>query len=64
MMGKKTRYSTALFSVPKTGVLIDSPEELVDEVHPRIFKPFEYNDFLQFFHTQDGRRAQSALNAI
>ncbi|CAL9233184.1 unnamed protein product [Arabidopsis halleri] len=64
MMSKKTRYSTGLFSIPKTGVIIDSPEELVDEEHPRIFKPFEYKDFIHFFHTEAGRRAQSALHAF
>ncbi|KFK30903.1 hypothetical protein AALP_AA6G041100 [Arabis alpina] len=64
VMMKKTRYSTALFSVPKAEVIIDSPEELVDEEHPRIFKPFEYNDFINFFHTEAGRRAQSTLQAF
>ncbi|KAG7614959.1 putative 2-oxoglutarate-dependent dioxygenase AOP1 [Arabidopsis thaliana] len=64
MTGKKTRYSTGLFSIPKTGVIIDSPEELVDKEHPRIFKPFEYTDFLHFFQTEAGRIAQSALHAF
>ncbi|KAL1209326.1 putative 2-oxoglutarate-dependent dioxygenase AOP1.2 [Cardamine amara subsp. amara] len=64
MMGKKTRYSTALFSVPKTGVIVDSPEELIDEEHPRIFKPYQYDDFLQFFQTEAGRRAQSPFHAF
>ncbi|CAA0393388.1 unnamed protein product [Arabidopsis thaliana] len=64
MTGEKTRYSTGLFSIPKTGVIIDSPEELVDKEHPRIFKPFEYTDFLHFFQTEAGRIAQSALHAF
>ncbi|VVB07074.1 unnamed protein product [Arabis nemorensis] len=64
VMMKKTRYSTALFSVPKDEVIIDSPEELVDEEHPRIFKPFEYGDFIRFFQTDAGRRAQSTLQAF
>ncbi|KAG2331321.1 hypothetical protein Bca52824_002501 [Brassica carinata] len=46
MTPNKTRYSIALFSTPKLGVIIDSPEELIDEEHPRMFKPFEFNDFL------------------
>ncbi|KFK30901.1 hypothetical protein AALP_AA6G040900 [Arabis alpina] len=61
VMMTKTRYSTALFSVPNPEVTIDSPEELVDEEHPRIFKPFEYNDFVKFFRTEAGRGAQSTL---
>lgn len=63
MMGNKTRYSTALFSVPKLETIIDSPEELVDEEHPRMFKPFDYKDFVHFFHTEAGRKAQSTLHA-
>ncbi|XP_019089078.1 PREDICTED: probable 2-oxoglutarate-dependent dioxygenase AOP1, partial [Camelina sativa] len=64
MMGKKTRYSTALFSVPKSEVIIESPEELVDEEHPRIFKTYEYKEFLHFLTTEAGRSAQSALHAF
>ncbi|KAH0890593.1 hypothetical protein HID58_053022, partial [Brassica napus] len=51
---KKTRYSTALFSTPKTGVILDSPEELIDEEHPRVFKPFEFNDYRDFYNTEAG----------
>ncbi|CAH8361102.1 unnamed protein product [Eruca vesicaria subsp. sativa] len=64
MRAKKTRYSTAMFSVPKPGVIIDSPEELVDEEHPRLFRPFEYNDFLNFFYSEAGRRVESTLHAF
>ncbi|ESQ37986.1 hypothetical protein EUTSA_v10028799mg [Eutrema salsugineum] len=64
VMEKKTRYSTALFSIPKSGVIIDSPKELLDEEHPRVFRPFEYNDFVHFFHTEAGRRTQSPLHAF
>ncbi|KAJ0265019.1 Non-hem dioxygenase N-terminal domain-containing protein [Hirschfeldia incana] len=64
MMAKKTRYSTAMFSVPNSRVIIDSPEELVDEEHPRVFKPFEYGDFINFFHSEAGRKAESALHAF
>ncbi|CAN8308602.1 unnamed protein product [Cochlearia groenlandica] len=63
MMGKKTRYSTALFSVPKQEVIIDSPEETIDEDHPRLFKPFVYKDFTHFFHTEAGLKAPSTLHA-
>ncbi|KFK30904.1 hypothetical protein AALP_AA6G041200 [Arabis alpina] len=62
VMVSKKRYSTALFSVPKPEFIIDSPEELVDEEHPRRFKPFVYNDYIHFFHSEVGRRAQSALH--
>ncbi|KAL0746352.1 hypothetical protein Bca101_028354 [Brassica carinata] len=64
MTANKTRYSSAMFSVPKPGVIIDSPEELVDEEHPRMFIPFEYNEFINFFHSEAGRKAESALHAF
>ncbi|KAG2330756.1 hypothetical protein Bca4012_019624 [Brassica carinata] len=64
MVEKKTRYPTAMFAVPKPGVIIDSPEDLVDEEHPRVFKPFEYSEFLNFFHSKAGRKAESALHAF
>ncbi|KAF8081727.1 hypothetical protein N665_0869s0009 [Sinapis alba] len=64
MTAKKTRYSTALFSAPKSGVIIDSPEELINEEHPRMFKPFEYNNYRDFFNTEAGRIAQFTLHAF
>ncbi|XP_056861868.1 probable 2-oxoglutarate-dependent dioxygenase AOP1 isoform X2 [Raphanus sativus] len=64
MTAKKTRYTTALFSTPKTGVIIDSAEELIDEEHPRVFKPFEFNDYRDFYNTEDGYAAQSTLHAF
>ncbi|KAJ0987286.1 hypothetical protein J5N97_005642 [Dioscorea zingiberensis] len=41
MEGKEERYSVALFSVPRAGYLVQAPEELVDEKHPLLFKPFD-----------------------
>ncbi|CAH2071850.1 unnamed protein product, partial [Thlaspi arvense] len=64
VVAKKTRYSTALFSIPKPGVIIDSPKQLVDEEHPRLFKPYDHHDFLNFFYTEAGRRAQSPLHTF
>ncbi|XP_010500907.1 PREDICTED: probable 2-oxoglutarate-dependent dioxygenase AOP1 isoform X2 [Camelina sativa] len=61
MTGTETRYSLGLFSIPKAGHIISSPEELVDEEHPRLFKPFDHVEFLQFYYTQAGQRSQSAL---
>lgn len=61
---KKTRYSAALFAYPKAGYIIDSPKELVDEKHPRAFKPFDFVDLFNFYHTEAGRSAQSTLQAF
>ncbi|XP_076902729.1 putative 2-oxoglutarate-dependent dioxygenase AOP1.2 [Bidens hawaiensis] len=63
MSGDNARYSLGLFSVPKAGYLIKAPPEVVDEEPPLIFKPFDRAEFLQFFYTEAGQRAQSALKA-
>ncbi|CAH8361977.1 unnamed protein product [Eruca vesicaria subsp. sativa] len=64
MTANQTRYSSALFSTPKSGVIIDSPEELIDEEHPRMFKSFEFNEFRDFYNTEAGFTAQSTLHAF
>ncbi|KAL8043102.1 hypothetical protein ABFS82_09G098400 [Erythranthe guttata] len=56
MAGDKERYSIGLFSVPKSGYIIKAPEEVVDEEHPLLFKPYEYFQFLDF-HLEAGRLA-------
>lgn len=61
MTGIETRYSTGFFSIPKAGYKIEAPEELVDEEHPLLFKPFDHFEFLEFYYTEAGQRAESAL---
>ncbi|GAA0168240.1 oxygenase [Lithospermum erythrorhizon] len=61
MTGNDARYSAGLFSVPKAGYVIKAPEELVDEEHPLLFKPFDHVEFLKFYYTEAGQRAQYAL---
>ncbi|KAK1578730.1 hypothetical protein Q3G72_032692 [Acer saccharum] len=61
MTGDVARYSAGLFSIPKGGYIIKAPEELVDEEHPLLFKPFDHVEFLGFYYTEAGQRVQSAL---
>ncbi|GLT54216.1 hypothetical protein SLA2020_274330 [Shorea laevis] len=61
MTGDKARYSAGLFSIPKAGYIVKAPEELVDEEHPLLFKPFDHVEFLAFYYTEAGQRAESAL---
>ncbi|XP_062016002.1 probable 2-oxoglutarate-dependent dioxygenase AOP1 [Rosa rugosa] len=61
MTGNEARYSTGLFSIPKAGYIIKAPEEVVDEEHPLLFKPFDHVEFLGFYYSEAGQRAQSAL---
>jgi isopenicillin N synthase-like dioxygenase len=61
MTGNKARYSAGLFSIPRAGYVVKAPEELVDEEHPLLFKPFDHVQFLAFYYTEAGQRAESAL---
>ncbi|KAG4125040.1 hypothetical protein ERO13_D10G073100v2 [Gossypium hirsutum] len=64
MTGDKARYSAGLFSVPKAGYIIKAPDELVDEAHPLLFKPFDHVEFLGFYYTEAGQKAESALKVF
>ena len=46
MTGDKERYSCGFFSIPKDGVTIEVPQDLVDEEHPCLYKPFVYSEYL------------------
>ncbi|OMP00176.1 Oxoglutarate/iron-dependent dioxygenase [Corchorus olitorius] len=61
MKGNKARYSFGLFSNPKGGYIIKAPEELVDEEHPLLFKPYDFEEFLRFFHSNAALKSQSAF---
>lgn len=62
MSGNEARYSTGLFSIPKGGYIIKAPEELVDEEHPLLFKPFDHVEFLKYYYSEKGQRDQFALH--
>ncbi|KAL1551452.1 putative 2-oxoglutarate-dependent dioxygenase AOP1 [Salvia divinorum] len=60
MRGDEARYSIGLFSVPKPGYIIKAPEEMVDEEHPLLVKPYDHHHFLQFFYTQAAHKSSVA----
>ncbi|GMI93850.1 hypothetical protein like AT1G52820 [Hibiscus trionum] len=55
LSGDKPRYSVGLFTVPKASYMIKAPEELVDEAHPLLYKPFDYTELLRFQASNEGR---------
>ncbi|KAM7256317.1 hypothetical protein ACFE04_012058 [Oxalis oulophora] len=63
MTGNEARYSVGLFSIPKAGYIVNAPEEMVDEDHPLLFKPFDHVEFLAFYYTKEGQSVPSALTA-
>ncbi|KAK9268480.1 hypothetical protein L1049_000231 [Liquidambar formosana] len=57
--GNETRYTMGLFSFSKMST--QAPEELVDEQHPLLFKPFDCMGLLKFVvTTEEGRKARVA----
>ncbi|KAE8705122.1 2-oxoglutarate-dependent dioxygenase AOP3 [Hibiscus syriacus] len=61
MTRDKARYSAGLFSIPKAGYTINASDEVVDEEHPLLFKPFDHVKFMGFYYTEAGQKAESAL---
>ncbi|XP_057773030.1 probable 2-oxoglutarate-dependent dioxygenase AOP1 isoform X2 [Salvia miltiorrhiza] len=61
MNGDEARYSIGLFSVPKPGSLIKAPDELVDEDHPLLYKPFDHHKFIEFLNSQAVATSSDAL---
>ncbi|KAG6403220.1 hypothetical protein SASPL_135437 [Salvia splendens] len=59
--GDEARYSIRLFSAPKEGGVIKTQEELVDEGHPLLYKPFDYYKFVDFTSTDAGRASPDPL---
>ncbi|KAG6425991.1 hypothetical protein SASPL_110204 [Salvia splendens] len=59
--GDEARYTIGLFSVPKEGCVIKTPEELVNKDHPLLYKPFDYYKFIDFIYTDAGRSSPDPL---
>ncbi|XP_009146229.1 probable 2-oxoglutarate-dependent dioxygenase AOP1 isoform X2 [Brassica rapa] len=61
--GKKDRYVAGLFLRPKEGLIINAPEEIVDDEHPRLYKPFNFEDYFKFTYIDTKKRDLPALKA-
>ncbi|KAG6425985.1 hypothetical protein SASPL_110198 [Salvia splendens] len=59
--GDETRYTIGLVTVAKEGCVIKTPEELVNEDHPLLYKPFDYYKFINFTTTDAGRASPDPL---
>lgn len=64
MSGNETRYSTGLFSAPVEGYIIKAPEEVVDDEHPLLFKPYEHAQFIAFCISEAGHGGPSSLKTF
>ncbi|URE02797.1 oxidoreductase, 2OG-FeII oxygenase domain containing protein [Musa troglodytarum] len=61
--GDETRYSAVFGSKPKDDVMVQVPEELVDEDHSLIYKPFNYISFVNFHHSEEGMKSDDSIKA-
>ncbi|CAK8542743.1 unnamed protein product [Lathyrus sativus] len=61
MRGSETRYSLGLFTLPKKGCIVNAPDEMVDEEHPLLFKPFDFAEFLDYRYSEKGLRDPFSL---
>ncbi|GMI65311.1 hypothetical protein like AT1G52820 [Hibiscus trionum] len=53
--GNKVRYSVAFFANPRGGYRVKVPEELVDDKNGLLFKPFDYEEYLQYYSVRAAR---------
>ncbi|XP_020227598.1 probable 2-oxoglutarate-dependent dioxygenase AOP1 [Cajanus cajan] len=56
---KKERYSMGLFSLG--GKIVETQEELVDEEHPRRYKPFDHYEYLRFYATKKASESKCRI---
>ncbi|CAB4272706.1 unnamed protein product [Prunus armeniaca] len=61
MKENKTRYSLGLFSF-NSGIL-EVPEELTDDQHPLLYKPFDHFGFLRFDQTPEAKKSECPIKA-
>ncbi|KAL5725679.1 hypothetical protein ACHQM5_008797 [Ranunculus cassubicifolius] len=62
MDGDITRYSMGLFSTIHG--TIQTPEVMVDEEHPLLYKPFNHIEYRKFFQTEEGGKAECPIKAF
>ncbi|CAH2053620.1 unnamed protein product [Thlaspi arvense] len=55
--GKKDRYVAGLFLRPKEGLIINAPQEMIDDEHPRLYKPFNFEDYFKFTYIDTKKRS-------
>eukprot|EP00257_Ricinus_communis_P004375 XP_002517544.2 probable 2-oxoglutarate-dependent dioxygenase AOP1.2 [Ricinus communis] len=64
MRGDEARYSVALFTIFKPGYIIKAPQELVDEEHPLLYRPFDFLEVLKRHQAGAGKNSENCQNAF
>ena len=60
---KEKRFSALFTSRPSLNSIVKGPEELGDEGHPLLFKPFNYTGFIKFIYSEEGWKTKDPFNA-
>ncbi|KAF3663173.1 putative 50S ribosomal protein L6, chloroplastic-like [Capsicum annuum] len=63
IIGNEERYTVGLPIFPKEGHIIKVPEELVDEDHPLLYKPFDGSKYLPFYLSELKRGVVATLES-
>ncbi|GMJ06818.1 hypothetical protein like AT1G52820 [Hibiscus trionum] len=61
--GCEVRYVVGLFARPRGGYLVKAPKEVVDDENPMLFKPYDHEEFLEFFSNQLHQGVRTNLRA-
>ncbi|KAI4355692.1 hypothetical protein L6164_004440 [Bauhinia variegata] len=56
---KKERYSMGLFSFGRN--MVQTQEELIDEEHPKRYKPFDHYGYLRFYRTEKALKSKCRI---
>ncbi|XP_010060704.1 probable inactive 2-oxoglutarate-dependent dioxygenase AOP2 [Eucalyptus grandis] len=62
MSGHEPRYCIGFFSIDRG--TIQCPQELVDEQHPLLFKPFDMDGLSRIYKTKEGQNGASAVDTF
>ncbi|KAL0719414.1 hypothetical protein Bca4012_068738 [Brassica carinata] len=62
--GKKDRHVAGLFLLPREGLFINALEEMVDDEHPRLYKPFNFDAYFKFNITNRSDAHKRDLSAL
>ncbi|XP_039005000.1 probable indole-3-pyruvate monooxygenase YUCCA4 [Hibiscus syriacus] len=60
----RDRCSLGAFAVPKEGTIIKTPKEMVDEERPRVFKDFDFMDFVDYANSEGSLQIDSCFHML
>ncbi|WMV56512.1 hypothetical protein MTR67_049897 [Solanum verrucosum] len=64
IMGNEERFSMGFTKIPKEGYIIKAPEEVVDEDHHLLYKPFDGSKYLPFYMSEGKRGVVATLESF